>query len=315
MHKKQLIKPKAIFLMGPTASGKTKLAIMLKKKLPLEIISVDSGLVYKGMDIGTNKPSKKELKIAPHFLVDVCNPKKNYSVADFYFDACAAMNSITKRGNIPLLVGGTMFYFKTLLNGLPKLPSSNFQLRNQIKKKYSNNLIYLHSKLSKIDPIASNRIHPNDIQRVLRALEIFYLSGGKTLTSLTKKNNHSLPYDFYQFVIYPSDKEKLNKLISLRFKKMLDLGLEEEVKKFYIKKDMNKDLSSMRTLGYREMWSYLSGEISYDNMIIKAVNNTKKLAKKQMTWLRQWKNIYWLNHEKKSIALNQIQQIFFFNKN
>ena len=210
-------KPLAIFLMGPTASGKTDLAIQLRQHLPIEVISVDSALIYRGMDIGTAKPSKAELALAPHRLIDICDPAESYSAANFRTDALREMQEISAQGKIPLLVGGTMLYYKALLEGLSPLPSADEKVRSEIEAKAA--LIGwggLHQELSKIDPISAQRINPNDSQRINRALEVFYLTG-KTLTELTAQKGEALPYDILQFAIAPEQREVLHLRIEQRF--------------------------------------------------------------------------------------------------
>ena len=227
------IKPKAIFLMGPTASGKTALAIALRQKLPVDIISVDSALIYRGMDIGTAKPDANEQSLAPHRLIDILDPAFPYSAADFRRDALNAMEEITAAGRIPLLVGGTMLYFKALLEGLSPLPSANSDVRAEIEKKAAEQgWEAIHKELAFVDPVAAQRIHPNDPQRLSRALEV-YLISGKTMTELTKISGESLPYDVYQFAIAPKDRNVLHQRIEARFKQMLTCGFEDEVKSLY----------------------------------------------------------------------------------
>ncbi|OOF12868.1 tRNA (adenosine(37)-N6)-dimethylallyltransferase MiaA, partial [Salinivibrio sp. PR919] len=214
--------PKAIFLMGPTASGKTDLAIALRKTLPVEIISVDSALIYRGMDIGTAKPTADELAQAPHRLIDIRDPSQAYSAADFRDDALTAMAEIVAQGKIPLLVGGTMLYFKALLEGLSPLPSADPEVRDAIEKEaQQHGWEALHQQLCHIDPVAGARIHPNDPQRIMRALEVFRVSG-HTLTALTEKKGDPLPYQVHQFAITPQDRGELHRRIELRFAKMVE---------------------------------------------------------------------------------------------
>ncbi|CAJ0990769.1 tRNA dimethylallyltransferase [Pantoea sp. Nvir] len=281
--------------MGPTASGKTALAIELTKQLPVELISVDSALIYRGMDIGTAKPSAKELEQAPHHLIDIRCPSESYSAADFRCDALAAMADIVDNGCIPLLVGGTMLYFKVLIYGLTPLPSSIPEVRQQIKRMASEKgWCALYNQLCDIDPISASRIHPNDLQRLLRALEVFFISG-KTLTELTKTSGDTLPYDIYQFAIVPESRELLQQRITLRFEQMLASGFETETRTLFERGDLHTDMPSIRCVGYRQMWAYLSGEIDYNEMVYQGICATRQLAKRQMTWLRSWENIHWLN--------------------
>ncbi|HCN41678.1 MAG TPA: tRNA (adenosine(37)-N6)-dimethylallyltransferase MiaA [Proteus vulgaris] len=303
------IKPKAIFLMGPTASGKTALAIALRQKLPVDIISVDSALIYRGMDIGTAKPDVAEQSLAPHRLIDILDPALPYSAADFRRDALNAMEEITAAGRIPLLVGGTMLYFKALLEGLSPLPSANPDVRAEIEKKATEQgWEAIHKELSLVDPVAAQRIHPNDPQRLSRALEV-YLISGKTMTELTKISGESLPYDVYQFAIAPKDRNVLHQRIEARFKQMLTCGFEDEVRSLYERGDLHEDLPSVRCVGYRQMWSYLSGEIDYDEMVYRGICATRQLAKRQITWLRGWNNIHWLDSEDQKQSLDIVLQV------
>lgn len=280
--------PPAIFLMGPTASGKTDLAIALRKKLPVEVISVDSALIYKGMDIGTAKPSKAEQAAAPHRLIDILDPAESYSVANFREDALREMQNITAEGKIPLLVGGTMLYYKGLLDGLSPLPSSEPKIRSEIEAKAAQfGWNTLHQTLQQIDPTSAARINPNDSQRISRALEVFYISG-KTMTELTAQQGNALPYEILQFAVMPQERAVLHQRIEQRFEKMITAGFEEEVKQLYARGDLHADLPSIRCVGYRQMWEYLDGEISLDEAIFKGICATRQLAKRQITWLRGW---------------------------
>lgn len=303
-------KPLAIFLMGPTASGKTDLAIRLRKNLPVEVISVDSALIYKGMDIGTAKPSKEELEQAPHRLIDIIDPAECYSVANFREDALREMAEITATGRIPLLVGGTMLYYKGLIEGLSPLPSSQPDIREQIQNKADQiGWVEVHKELLKIDPVAGNRINENDSQRIGRALEVFYISG-KTMTELTKQKGESLPYDFLQFAIEPKERLILHERIEQRFHKMIDLGFKQEVEELFARDDLHIDLPSIRCVGYRQMWEHLQGDISLDEAIFKGICATRQLAKRQITWLRGWKNeIAWLDSLEKQKSYDKMKKM------
>ncbi|PNS12318.1 tRNA (adenosine(37)-N6)-dimethylallyltransferase MiaA [Mixta theicola] len=306
-------RPKAIFLMGPTASGKTALAISLRKQLPVELISVDSALIYRGMDIGTAKPGAEELALAPHRLLDIRDPLEAYSAADFRRDALAEMAEIVAKGRIPLLVGGTMLYFKALLEGLSPLPSANPQVRERIEQAArEQGWDTLHRQLCEIDPVAGARIHPNDPQRLSRALEVFFISG-KTLTELTKTAGEALPYDVVQFAIAPASRELLHQRIALRFEQMLASGFEAEARALFARGDLHTDLPSIRCVGYRQMWSYLEGEINYDEMVYRGVCATRQLAKRQITWLRGWQNVHWLDSEHPELALGKVLQVLGAN--
>ncbi|MDK7759045.1 tRNA (adenosine(37)-N6)-dimethylallyltransferase MiaA [Providencia rettgeri] len=302
-------KPDAIFLMGPTASGKTALAIELRKHLPVEIISVDSALIYRGMDIGTAKPTAEELSQAPHRLIDILDPSLPYSAADFRRDALNAMAEITSQGKIPLLVGGTMLYFKALLEGLSPLPSADPTVRTEIEHiAKERGWGEIHRRLTEVDPVAAARIHPNDPQRLSRALEV-YLISGQTLTEMTQTAGEELPYNVFQFAIAPQDRKILHERIEQRFHLMIDAGFEEEVRKLHQRNDLHVDLPSIRCVGYRQMWSYLDGEISHDEMIYRGICATRQLAKRQITWLRGWENVHWLDSEQPQQALSTVMQV------
>lgn len=292
----QMKRPLAIFLMGPTASGKTDLAIALRQTLPVEVISVDSALIYRGMDIGTAKPSSAELALAPHRLIDILDPSESYSAMNFREDALREMAEITAQGKIPLLVGGTMLYYKALLEGLSPLPSADPEIRAEIERKAEQiGWAGLHQELLKIDPLAGQRINPNDSQRINRALEVFYISG-KTMTELTAQQGEALPYDLLQFAIAPQDRAVLHQRIEQRFHKMIAQGFQQEVERLYQRGDLHIDLPSIRCVGYRQMWEFLQDEISLDEAIYKGICATRQLAKRQITWLRGWQSeLIWLD--------------------
>ncbi len=298
--------PKAIFLMGPTASGKTDIAIALTQEYPVDIISVDSALIYKGMDIGTAKPSKEALMLAPHRLIDIHDPKEAYSAADFRADALREMAASTAKGRIPLLVGGTMLYFKALLEGLSPLPPADNEIRAEIEKE-ARTLGWkaLHDELCRIDPISGARIHPNDPQRVSRALEVFRISG-KTLTEMTEIEGEPLPYSVHQFAIIPKERKDLHQRIEQRFQIMMDMGFEQEVRVLYQRGDLNPDMPSIRCVGYRQMWDYLAGGCSLDDAVFRGICATRQLAKRQLTWLRSWEGLNWLESDNVELSLKKI---------
>ncbi|QUG77350.1 tRNA (adenosine(37)-N6)-dimethylallyltransferase MiaA [Erwinia sp. E602] len=301
--------PKAIFLMGPTASGKTALAMALRQTQPVELISVDSALIYRGMDIGTAKPTSDELALAPHRLLDIRDPAESYSAAEFRRDALAEMAEITARGNIPLLVGGTMLYYKALLEGLSPLPPADPEVRQRIEQMASEQgWEALHGQLCDIDPVAGARIHPNDPQRLSRALEVFFISG-KTLTELTKTSGEALPYDVAQFAIAPANRELIHQRIEQRFHQMLASGFEAEARALFARGDLHTDMPSIRCVGYRQMWLFLSGEIDYDEMVYRGICATRQLAKRQITWLRGWENVHWLDSEHPEAAYASVLQV------
>lgn len=289
--------PLAIFLMGPTASGKTELAIRLRRRFPIELISVDSALIYKGMDIGTAKPSAEEQELAPHRLIDILDPAESYSAADFRRDALALMEEITAQGKIPMLVGGTMLYYKALLEGLSPLPAADPAIRAEIESEAKTKGWHaLHDELKQIDPVSAERIHPNDPQRLSRAIEVYRISG-KSLTELTQQKGEPIPYNVKQFAIAPKERSELHRRIELRYESMVEAGFVEEVKALYQRDDLHADLPSIRCVGYRQMWGYLDGEYSLDEAIFKGVCATRQLAKRQITWLRSWKDLVWLDSQ------------------
>lgn len=279
----------AIFLMGPTASGKTAVAIQLAQKYPVDIISVDSAMVYKGLDIGTGKPTLEELALAPHQLINICEPSQVYSVAQFCTDANLAMQKIWQNKRIPLLVGGTMLYFKALQFGLAALPSADPELRQKLTlQAHEIGWPAMHAQLAQLDPITAQRLGINDAQRIQRALEINILTG-QTISAIYKQQTENkLDYQLHSFAIMPSGRAVLHEKIAQRFDQMLDVGLVKEVEVLYNRGDLNADLPAIRSVGYRQVWEYLNGEISYDIMREKAIAATRQLAKRQYTWLRGW---------------------------
>jgi len=291
------MKKSSVFtLMGPTASGKTALAMALSDIYPIDIISVDSALIYLGMDIGTAKPSPQELTQYPHKLIDIKDPIDSYSAADFRHDAIAEIEKSLSKGRIPLLVGGTMLYFKALLDGLSPLPPADENIRKSIEEKaLLEGWQAIHAELAKVDPTSAARIHPNDPQRLNRALEV-YLISGRSLTDLTQDKGDTLDYNVVQFAVACNDRELLHRRIEQRFNNMLEQGFENEVKGLILRGDLHLNLPSMRCVGYRQMWEYLSGDINYDEMVFKGICATRQLAKRQITWLRGWKHpIEWIN--------------------
>ncbi|MCU7862532.1 MAG: tRNA (adenosine(37)-N6)-dimethylallyltransferase MiaA [Candidatus Thiodiazotropha sp. (ex Lucinoma annulata)] len=284
--------------MGPTASGKTELAVELVQHLPLDIISVDSALIYRGMDIGTAKPDQEILQIAPHRLIDIRDPAESYSAAAFRDDALAEMATITKAGRVPLLVGGTMLYFKALEQGLSDLPEADPVIRARLEGEQSRlGQTRLHKRLLQLDPIAGNRIHANDPQRTIRALEVIEITG-KTMSELQQGNaGHNFPYQVLKLVRAPQDRALLHARIEQRFHKMLDQGLEQEVKGLIKRGDLLPSMPSMRAVGYRQMLSYLLGQLSRDEMTERGIIATRQLAKRQFTWLRGDKACSWLEEE------------------
>ncbi|WP_122447640.1 tRNA (adenosine(37)-N6)-dimethylallyltransferase MiaA [Pseudomonas viridiflava] len=298
--------PPAIFLMGPTAAGKTDLAIELSKVLPCELISVDSALVYRGMDIGTAKPSKAQLAEFPHRLIDILDPAQSYSAADFRSDALAAMAQITARGNIPLLVGGTMLYFKALLDGLADMPAANTAVRAQLEADaQAFGWQSLHDRLAVVDPVSAARIHPNDPQRLIRALEVYRVSGMSMTAHREQQTAQSteaaasgcqqLPYTVANLAIAPADRKVLHQRIALRFEQMLDQGFLDEVLALRSRGDLHAGLPSIRAVGYRQVWDHLDGKLTREEMQERGIIATRQLAKRQFTWLRSWDDLHWLD--------------------
>lgn len=290
--------PKAIFLMGPTGTGKTDLAVAIRQQLPVEIISVDSVLVYKNMDIGTAKPDAETLKLAPHRLINFLDPSQAYSAADFREDALREMAEITNSGRLPLLVGGTMLYFRALEHGLSELPSADPEIRARLVEEAKVlGWEALHERLQHIDPEAAARIHPNDPQRLQRALEVYELTG-QNLTNLQKNIRFaSCPYKLLKIALIPENRAWLHNRLAQRFDKMLDLGLVNEVTQLYTRPDLNISLPAIRAVGYRQVWDYLDGKIDYNLMRNRAIVATRQLAKRQMTWLRSDQGLSLYNAE------------------
>lgn len=283
-----MTKPALICLMGPTAAGKTGLAVALVKRHPLEIISVDSAQVYQQMDIGSAKPDAATLAQAPHRLIDFRNPAEAYSAAQFCSDAKHHIKEIQAAGKTPFLVGGTMLYFRALLDGMSELPAANPPIRAQIIAAAEiHGWQALHEELKQIDPESAARIHPNDPQRLQRALEVYRITG-KTMTELQKHTFGGLAAEFnvVKIALIPQDRQNLHAQIEQRFLAMLQAGLVQEVAALYRRGDLNESLPAMRAVGYRQVWQHLSGELTYDEMIEKGIVATRQLAKRQLTWLR-----------------------------
>lgn len=300
----------AIFLMGPTASGKTELAIELVQSLPCEIISVDSALVYRGLDIGTAKPDTAELALAPHRLIDICDPTEVYSAARFRDDALREMAGITAAGRIPLLVGGTMLYFRALEQGLSMLPAADPGIRADLEQEAARvGWVGMHRRLAEVDPEAAARIHPNDPQRIQRALEVYRLTG-KPLSRLQgRRRVHPFPYLLVKLARAPRERSLLHRRIELRFQRMLEQGFEQEVRQLLARGDLSPEMPSMRLVGYRQMVKYLLGEWERENMIEKGVVATRQLAKRQFTWLRSEPDLHWLDEEAGNISLQALKII------
>lgn len=285
---------KVVCLMGPTASGKTALALALAQQIPAEIISVDSALVYRGMDIGTAKPTADERAVAVHHLIDILDPTQSYSAADFRSDALRLIAEILERGRTPILVGGTMLYFKALLEGISPLPEADGEVRAELEREaLEHGWDHMHAALAAVDAVSAARIHPNDPQRISRALEVYRLTG-KSMTELTATKGEPFPYIACQFAIAPQQRVALHERIALRYEQMLSQGFEQEVRQLYARGDLHPSLPSIRCVGYRQMWEYLDGLVSYDEMVYRGIAATRQLAKRQLTWLRSWPDLNWL---------------------
>ncbi|MGQ9830695.1 MAG: tRNA (adenosine(37)-N6)-dimethylallyltransferase MiaA [Thermochromatium sp.] len=282
--------------MGPTASGKTDLALQLVERLPCEIISVDSAMIYRGLDIGTAKPSPEIRTRVPHWLIDILDPTETYSAARFRQDALAAMQAIHARGRIPLLVGGTMLYFRVLQRGLARLPSADAEVRAALEAEAKRlGWAALHARLARLDPQAAARIHPNDPQRIQRALEVHSLSGQAMSDLIRDANQTAPPFRWLKLIRAPSDRAVLHARIERRFRGMLELGLVEEVSRLWARGDLTPDLPAMRCVGYRQVLNYLRGEGTWEDMVQRGIIATRQLAKRQMTWLRAEPDYHWLD--------------------
>ena len=300
--------PYVICISGPTAAGKTQLATELYDRCNGALISVDSALIYRGMDIGTAKPSRDELARYPHALIDILDPANIYSAADFRRDALLAIEQAVGAGKTPILVGGTMLYYRALLGGLSNLPTADEAVRARLQATAAREgWLVLHRRLAELDPVAARRIHPNDPQRLIRALEVYELSG-KTLTELTAQQEPGLALPSFQFAVAPADRKVLHQRIRQRFVTMLERGFIDEVDAFRARGDLHLDLPSMRCVGYRQVWQYLDGAFDYATMLDKGVAATRQLAKRQLTWLRSWPDLHWLDTHTPDIA-NAAQRV------
>jgi tRNA dimethylallyltransferase len=295
-------KAPVVFLMGPTASGKTDLAIALSQQRDVDIISVDSALIYRGMDIGTAKPSAAELFLAPHALIDICDPADAYSVANFCLDAQQAIDNSHEAGRTPVLVGGTMMYFNALLKGLADMPATDGAMRATIEDEARvKGWPVLHEALMQVDPESASQIHPNHSQRIARALAVYRISG-KTMSECRAEQRQQAQrshpesgflgkYQVTQFALIPQERRQLHLRIERRYQMMLASGFMDEVTPLYHRKDLSLDLPSMRSVGYRQAWEYLAGQYDYPTMVEKGLAATRQLAKRQLTWLRGWESL------------------------
>jgi tRNA dimethylallyltransferase len=293
----------AIFLMGPTAAGKTELALALHERLPVELISVDSSQVYRDMDVGTAKPTPAQLARAPHRLIDIRDPTESYSAAEFRVDAFREMQEIWRSRRIPLLVGGTMLYFHALEYGLSLLPSADAALRRTLEEEARRvGWPELHRRLQALDPQAGQRIHPHDAQRIQRALEIIELTGKPATYWYARTPRVALSCRLIRVGVHPRQRSELHERIRARFKRMLSQGLVAEVERLRERHDIGPELPSMRTVGYRQVWEYLTGQVNYNQMTERGVVATRQLAKRQLTWLRSYREVHSLDSTDRALA-------------
>jgi len=287
--------PLALLILGPTASGKSALAVELACQLGGEIISVDSSLVYRGMDIGTAKPSPELRAEIPHHLVDILDPSQAFSAGCFRRRALTLIDSISQRGRLPILAGGSMLYFHALLRGLAALPGADSGIRAQIDAEAARRgWAVLHERLLEVDPVAAMRIHPNDAQRIQRALEVYRLTGKPLSAWWAQEGSENLPFRVLKVAVAPGSRKELHRQIEHRFQGMLTQGLVEEVRVLWQRGDLDPSLPAIRSVGYRQVWQYLEGEYDVATMKEKAVIATRQLAKRQFTWLRRERDVLWL---------------------
>jgi len=304
----ELEKKPVIFLMGPTASGKTDLTIALSREFPCHIISVDSALVYRGMNIGSAKPDRKTLAKYPHALIDIRDPAEPYSASDFVDDALAEIKKAHQEEKVPLLVGGTMLYYKALMDGLEDLPPADQAIRAEIDlRAEKEGWPSLHAELAKLDPETAARLHPNHNQRIQRALEVCMVTGRPMSEIHAGQQGQKLDETFkvHHLVMMPSDRKVLHERIELRLKNMFEEGFIEEVRALYKRGDLHPGLPSIRAVGYRQVWSYLEGECDLEEARFRALVATRNLAKRQLTWLRSWESaaiLYTDNQQGRKLA-------------
>jgi tRNA dimethylallyltransferase len=302
--------PSAIFLMGPTAAGKTGLAVTLCERYPLEIISVDSALVYRGLDIGTAKPDAQTLQQAPHRLIDIRDAAESYSAADFRADALREMAAITAAGRVPLLVGGTMLYFRALEHGLSELPSADPDVRQRLESQAAAiGWPAMHEILRQKDPASAARIHPNDPQRIQRALEVIEVSGRPLSELQDGAAGQPLDYRLHKIVISPEPRSVLHRRIEQRFDRMIATGFIEELRTLHARPDLHAGLPSMRAVGYRQGWAWLEGDYDFAQMREKAIAATRQLAKRQLTWLRRESGSLWYDLQTDGVFEEVVQKV------
>lgn len=296
--------------MGPTASGKTALAMQLYDELPCEIVSVDSAMIYKGMDIGTAKPDAETLRQYPHRLIDLCDPSEAYSAAEFRRDALNEISEIRNSGKIPLLTGGTMMYFNALKNGLAQLPEADPEVRQRLlDEANAMGWPYMHAKLAKVDPESAQRLNPNDSQRLQRALEVYEVSG-RTMTDLWAEQEQQKPeFPIISMAVMPNDRAELHQRIEQRFDIMLEQGFVDEVRSLWDRGDLNLQMPSVRCVGYRQVWEYFSDTWDYETMRFKGIVATRQLAKRQVTWLRSWEKLAWMDTHDPKLLSNALKLV------
>jgi len=300
--------------MGPTASGKTDLAIALQEHLPVELINVDSAQIYRQLDIGSAKPDKATLAVAPHRLINILDPLESYSAADFITDATREMAEISSRGKIPLLVGGTMLYFKALLEGLSDMPPADADIRAEILKHAQDfGWASVHEQLRAVDPESAASLHPNHSQRIQRALEVYRISGVPMSLLRSEPNVGSVAqsYNINQIALLPNNRKLIHRRIDIRFRKMMEAGFEAEVRALFQRGDLHADLPAIRSVGYRQIWQYLQGQCSLDEAVEKGIIATRQLAKRQITWLRNWPSSceIQVDNETELLSINNICQL------
>jgi len=300
--------------MGPTASGKTDLAIALQEHLPVELINVDSAQIYRQLDIGSAKPDKATLAVAPHRLINILDPLESYSAADFIADATREMAEISSRGKIPLLVGGTMLYFKALLEGLSDMPPADADIRAEILKHAQDfGWASVHEQLRAVDPESAASLHPNHSQRIQRALEVYRISGVPMSLLRSEPNVGSVAqsYNIKQIALLPNNRKLIHRRIDIRFRKMMEAGFEAEVRALFQRGDLHADLPAIRSVGYRQIWQYLQGQCSLDEAVEKGIIATRQLAKRQITWLRNWPSSceIQVDNETELLSINNICQL------
>lgn len=301
-------KPKVIFVMGPTASGKTDLAMRLCDNLPCELVSVDSAMIYRDMDIGTAKPTPDELAAYPHRLVDILDPVEAYSAAQFRTDALAQIAEIQQAGRIPVLVGGTMLYFNALQQGLAQLPEADPELRARIEAEAAEKgWPAIHARLAELDPEGAQRLKPTDAQRLQRALEVVQLTGKPISQHWREQAEADLPFEILPIALAPAERSRLHDRIEQRFDIMLKAGFEAEVRGLWERGDLHAGMPSIRCVGYRQMWSYFSDEYDRETMRYKGIVATRQLAKRQLTWLRGWQGINWFESESSNLVSDALK--------